>query len=59
MTPYEKALASFKRKWHQDNCPERGDFVRWYEDRHRAWVKVEALRDKPSPHVLDMNSDAS
>lgn len=40
---YRKALAHFAVKWHQDNCPERGDFPRWYADRAKAREQVEAL----------------
>lgn len=33
---YVTAKRVFDKKWHQDNCPERGDFMRWYADRAKA-----------------------
>ena len=37
-----EARKAAARKWSADNCPERGDFPRWYADKAKAYAALEA-----------------
>jgi len=39
-----RAEDAFVKKWHQDNCPERGDFPRWYRDKANARTLLDQYR---------------
>jgi hypothetical protein len=43
---YIALLDHHRIEFHQDRCPERGEYVLWYEHKAQSWERVEMALDR-------------